>query len=46
MSAKSEEEHSSLLTGTNLDDRIGFIRKTYAILSVMLAFSFTWVAIF
>ena len=33
-----------MLSGNNLDDRIGFIRKTYAILSVMLTFSFAWVA--
>ena len=35
-----------MLSGNNLDDRLGFIRKTYAILSVMLAFSFTWIAAF
>jgi len=34
----------NLLSGKNLDDRLGFIRKVYAILSIMLTFSFGCIA--
>ena len=41
---REDQDPESLLGGKDAEDRIGFIRKVYAILSIMITFTFGCIA--
>ena len=41
---KDDEDGMDLLAGKDVDDRLGFIRKVYALLSCMITFTFGCIA--